>query len=108
MIEYDDDARVTLAEFCDWAEQTPAHVRECEAKGIIARDENGLFELLPTIRAMAHSAEQELAELKRTHVRTPKGWVMLFWRAPVKGLGWLRRWLELQAGRALNWLWPIR
>ena len=79
MINYDDGARLTLAEFCDWAGQTPAYVREREAAGIITRDENGLFELSPAIMAMADAAEAELAHLRATHRRTLKGWLCLFW-----------------------------
>jgi hypothetical protein len=75
MRHYDDDARLTLGEFCEWAEQTPAYVRECEEKGIIARDENGLFELRPTINAMADHSEAELAWWKANYRLT---WYGLF------------------------------
>jgi hypothetical protein len=108
MIHYDDDARLTLAEFCAWAEQKPAYVREAEAKGIITCDEDGLFELAPTIRALADDAESEL-EWYRTHYRRSlKGWVMDTWRFPSYCLRHARRWLESQAGRILIWLWPIK
>jgi hypothetical protein len=107
MTDYPDGARLTLAEFCDWAGQTPAYVRECEAAGIITRDENGLFELSPTIMAMADAAEAELAHLRATHRRTLKGWLCLFWEAPARGLSRLRHWFEYGAGRLLNWLWPV-
>jgi hypothetical protein len=73
MINYPGDARLSLAEFCDWAGQTPTYVRECEAAGIIARDENGLFELSPTIRALADHSEAELAALQAAYRLTWRG-----------------------------------
>ena len=90
MIHYDDDARVTLGEFCAWAEQTPAYVREAEAKGIISRDENGLFEVGPTIAALADLAEAELADLQAKYVPTWKG----VWAAYGRMLAQLGTWFE--------------
>jgi hypothetical protein len=74
-VHHDEGARLTLGELCDWAQQSPAYVRELEAKGAIARDANGLFELSPTISAMADHAEAELAALKAGYRLT---WVGLF------------------------------
>jgi hypothetical protein len=107
MIDYPDDARLTLGELASWSENTVDEIRRLERDGVICREQDGLFLLLPTIRAMADHREAELAWFKAHYRRSLKGWLCLFWEAPAKGLSRLRHWFEYGAGRLLNWLWPV-
>jgi hypothetical protein len=107
MVDYPDDARLTTGELGAWTENTADEIRRLEREGVIRRGPDGLFPLLPTIRAMADCREAELAWFKAHYRLSLKGWAMLIWGAPARGLSRLRHRFEYGAGRLLNWLWPV-
>jgi len=102
VIDYPDDARLTLGELAEWSEQEVSSLQALERKGVISRGPDGLFTLLPTIKALADHAEFEERELRRRYKRTAKGWFRLIWNAPASGLFRLWRGFEMALGRALN------
>ncbi len=107
MTEYDDNARLTLAELATWSEQPVAEIQRLERKGVIVRGPDDLYTLGPTIKAMAEDAEAEEAALRRRYRRTAKGWFMLIFRAPSYVLGRLWRGFEKALGRLLLRIWPL-
>lgn len=106
-VDYPDDARLTFGELAQWSENAVSEIWRLEELGVIARDQHGLFPLLPTIRAMADFREAELAWLRAHSRRTARGWAMLVWRSPSRALGWLRRGFEYVTGDILIRIWPL-
>jgi hypothetical protein len=88
---YPEDARLTLAELSEWVLTPGDELLHLERRGVIERDEDGLFPIMSTTNRITAHIEAECAHFRATHIRTPKGWALLLWEAPGKPwIGWWR------------------
>jgi hypothetical protein len=83
---YPEDARLTLAELSEWVLTPGDELLHLERRGVIERDEDGLFPIMSTTNRITAHIEAECAHFRATHIRTPKGWALLLWEAPGQAL----------------------
>jgi hypothetical protein len=83
---YPEDARLTLAELSEWVLTPGDELLHLERRGVIERDEDGLYPIMSTTNRITAHIEAECAHFRATHIRTPKGWALLLWEAPGKAL----------------------